>query len=614
MVQLQLQLRKWCLDKSVYNTSKVLEEQLELFPIEDRNHITSIIEKILPDPSLYRLQGALYCALGDDVCRDIELVEPYKPSEAQMTIAACVHQTKLKGSMLLFKDLLSHPVSCVKTLQQRQNIVKRIGDIQGVTEPLFNKLEQNEKDILWFFEDRDAELHHLYDMVFFQNMLLKRLNHRGDVLTLYNTYRVLGSPLVGVLMPITYFVIPFLILRYKFGTNIGFLDYIKFSFMSLKAFGQLNTIRMISYAFSLIFYFQGLFNSIEVAKSIYHISKLLTEKIQGTVRFIHNTLVLADMWGQDDVLKDVGAFFHTSQWVIPETMKQWHELNSSASFSIFSNYGKYLACYKQFKREDIFPILMKAYVFDTLAGIHRSQAQYNLCYPEFVQGHAHLDLQGLYHPCLWAAHANPVKNNLLLAEPKSAILTGPNAGGKSTLLKSVLVASIMAQSLGVAPATYMRVVPFVYINSQINIPDCKGKESLFEAEMHRCKHTLDALQTCQGPSLVVMDEIFNSTNPVEGISGAYAIIKKLGSYPENISMVSTHFLYLTKLVKEYPHIFIPLKMNVVLNKDGGVDRTPYVLQRGVSKQYVALELLKANNFDMDIINEALAVKTRLTSK
>ena len=70
------------------------------------------------------------------------------------------------------------------------------------------------------------------------------------------------------------------------------------------------------------------------------------------------------------------------------------------------------------------------------------------------------------------------------------------------------------------------------INTYLNIPDCKNKESLFEAEMHRSRDYLNKLKELgeQDFSFIVMDEIFSSTNPEEGISGAYAICNKLSDY------------------------------------------------------------------------------------
>ena len=109
-----------------------------------------------------------------------------------------------------------------------------------------------------------------------------------------------------------------------------------------------------------------------------------------------------------------------------------------------------------------------------------------------------------------------------------------------------------------------------------------------------------------------MDEIFSSTNPVEGISGAYAVAKKISQDQGAMLLFTTHFVYLTKLAKKVPDRFINYKMNVTRNENGDIE-FPYKLESGISKQFVALELLKKSGYDADVIEEALNMKEYLTS-
>jgi DNA mismatch repair protein MutS len=213
--------------------------------------------------------------------------------------------------------------------------------------------------------------------------------------------------------------------------------------------------------------------------------------------------------------------------------------------------------------------------------------------------------EDVWHPSL--DEVKRINNNVVL--DKSMILTGPNAGGKSTMIKSILLSILLAQTITVSNCTSLDLSPIYFINSQMNIPDCKGKESLFEAEMYRSKKNIDILPTLDKPSIIFMDEIFNSTNPVEGIAGAYAIIKNIASYPLTLAVVTTHFLYLTKLAKEFPNVFKNYKMNVV--EENNTITYPYKLTRGISKQYIAIELLKQNGFNEAIISDALAIKKLL---
>lgn len=193
------------------------------------------------------------------------------------------------------------------------------------------------------------------------------------------------------------------------------------------------------------------------------------------------------------------------------------------------------------------------------------------------------------------------------------VITGPNAGGKSTSIKSVCISLILGQTIGVVPCKSATITPFDFINTYLNIPDCKGKESLFEAEMHRARdhiYSLDKLDKNK-KSFVIMDEIFSSTNPEEGISGGYAIANKLSSYDNSVALITTHFNYLTKLEKEgrYRNIRIPITRD-----EKGAIAYPYKIEKGISDQFIALELLKEKGFDKELVENAMDICKSLECK
>jgi DNA mismatch repair ATPase MutS len=221
-----------------------------------------------------------------------------------------------------------------------------------------------------------------------------------------------------------------------------------------------------------------------------------------------------------------------------------------------------------------------------------------------------MKLRGLKHPAIDKEKC--VANDIMIGgkNPNNIIITGTNAGGKSVFIKSLLVNTIMCQTCTVSCCDAAAIAPLGYISSQINVPDMTGHESLFEAEMHRCKNNLDHLKGLDkdAKSLIVMDEIFSSTNPLEAISGAYAVCKKMSECDGNLLIFTTHFNYLTKLKKTKK--FVNYKMETLVDGEDVV--FTYKLVPGVNKHYLALELLKKNGFDEDIIQDALEVKKRLS--
>lgn len=144
----------------------------------------------------------------------------------------------------------------------------------------------------------------------------------------------------------------------------------------------------------------------------------------------------------------------------------------------------------------------------------------------------------------------------------------------------------------------------VSIQSQIHVPDIKGYASLFQAEMFRIKRTLDDLKARTGPCLLVVDEIFNSTNPVEGMAAGYAVARRMNQYPHVITVLSTHYGYLTRVKGRFRRMRMEVDM-------GPPIRFPYRLTKGVSRQYIALELMKQHGFEEELMDEAIEVKDAL---
>ena len=106
---------------------------------------------------------------------------------------------------------------------------------------------------------------------------------------------------------------------------------------------------------------------------------------------------------------------------------------------------------------------------------------------------------------------------------------------------------------------------------------------------------------------MIFDEIFNNTNVVEGVSAAYAILERLGEHPNATTVITTHYPYLCKLPN-----YDRYKMNAILDEQNNVREFPYRLNRGVSMQYIALEMLR-DNFDVRIVDRAIEIKERLLS-
>jgi DNA mismatch repair ATPase MutS len=337
---------------------------------------------------------------------------------------------------------------------------------------------------------------------------------------------------------------------------------------------------------------------VEIAKTINKICNVIISRFNGAVEYLQTAVKLLEKYYKPQMFQTL-----TIDQELASIDFSYIKSLSIQPFKLCTNFGKQLSDAKHIKKDMVNAILIQSYILDFFKALVLFKNTNQVNFIDFVENTSKivLEIKGLHHPCL----ENSVKNDMIY--DKNIIITGPNAGGKSTCIKSVLINVLLMQTVGLCCADSCKMTLFKNIVSQINIPDCKGSESLFEAEMHRCHDNLKLLQETDQFTLIVMDEIFNSTNPIEGIAGAYAIAKKIGEHTNCFLMFTTHYIYLTKLERD-TNRFMNFKMNVV---QGETITFPYILERGRSKQCIALELLKQNGFEPEIVDEAIKIKNRL---
>jgi energy-coupling factor transporter ATP-binding protein EcfA2 len=204
-------------------------------------------------------------------------------------------------------------------------------------------------------------------------------------------------------------------------------------------------------------------------------------------------------------------------------------------------------------------------------------------------------------------------------EKQNTLLTGPNGSGKSTFLKAIMSAVILSQTFGICPATSCKLTPFKYLSTYLNIPDCQGRESLFQAEMRRCHDHLNMLRALEEKhqfSFNIMDEIFVSTNYLEGISGAYGVIKSLEQYPCSMNIITTHFDKLTTVdLPQFSYKYFTINTEEDPNTGEVISiEKDYKLRDGINDKHMALQLLKIRGFDDTLIKNANKMYSQLVAK
>jgi DNA mismatch repair ATPase MutS len=618
---------------STISTQHALVNNLFLKDTVERGELVNKIEqcKILDCIESYEDKSL---QMKDNVYNDIEFFERYNnivdnvdkdaQNTTQNTVFNNIHKCDLQGGKIISSLVYKHPITDANVLSQRVATLKQMEDVYVKNTSTINEhmhlMKENERFAVWMFEEHEENLKELYEVVFFKGRGLQALNNSASALTTYNLYRILVSPLIGILAPIIYFVIPYLIIIYRFKVPVSFSFYIKTLVSSILTtdtmFGQsklFSYIRIVSYLFSAAFYFQGIFSSIELSKTVNKISNLLITNLNNAIKYIKSAELVINLVWSDNISK----YFKTCH-LSPRSLEvTFHNSLEEAPYSIFQNFGKQLRTYKNIDVLALKSILQRSYMIDCLLGAIRYKKENSFSYVDYVfkSDVPQIQFTDMVHPCITRPKA--VGNTIALGEggdAQNAIITSPNSSGKSILIKAIMVNLIMAQTMGLCASSSAIITPFTFINTQINVPDSTGYESLFEAEMHRCKYNLDSLEKLdqKGFSLIIMDEIFNSTNPVEAISGAFAVCKRMSNYKTNMLIFTTHFNYLTKLAKEPTCSFANYRMETIVD-DEDIKFT-YKLEKGVNKHLLALELLRKSGFESNIITDAIKIKNKLTSR
>lgn len=284
---------------------------------------------------------------------------------------------------------------------------------------------------------------------------------------------------------------------------------------------------------------------------------------------------------------------------------------------LFSRKGRVLAAYRLMHRnKDQFTKALAAVgeldAYVSIAKLYKEfeTAPVHYCFVEYKQGEQpSIELTDFWNPLVDPLHVVPNSITLDGSTGRAhVILTGPNAGGKSTVLKSIALSLILAQTIGIAPASYMAVTPLASIATYLNITDdIASGNSLFKAEVLRAQALLEKVEALQPGqfSFVAIDEMFSGTSPEEGRAAAYSVAKHLGKFSNNICMIATHYPLLTKLAKDTQH-FTNYKVSVKIGQNRSISY-PFKLEPGISDQHVAIDILRAEGFDNQILKDADAM-------
>ncbi|KAK5576800.1 hypothetical protein RB653_007944 [Dictyostelium firmibasis] len=177
------------------------------------------------------------------------------------------------------------------------------------------------------------------------------------------------------------------------------------------------------------------------------------------------------------------------------------------------------------------------------------QSSIQMCRPLFVSDNTgdqrgFIDVKDMRHPCIYSKSGddfipNDISLNTENNPPSLMVLTGPNMGGKSTLLRQTCILVIMAQMGCYVSATSceMSIVDRIFTRLGANDNILAG-QSTFMVEL---AETCAVLKYATKRSLVILDELGRGTSTFDGYSIAYSVLNYLVTKVQSMCVFATHY-------------------------------------------------------------------------
>jgi len=495
----------------------------------------------------------------------------------------------------LFLKQTQEMISKIKANQHQNFVSQKYDDFYD----LWNKIRNDEN-----FIDR----YYYCDVNFF-----KFLNHNSFFLQLLSLYN-LFSPVLSLCIPILMLIVPFFMLKFS-GVKITLTSYIEVlqKIFSRHALGNIgNIMKEVSWEkrfyalISIGFYLFSIYQNSLVCYRFYQNFKQIHDDLFLLIDYLNITLRNMDEYSKL-------IYKHNTYTPFLNCLQQYkHKLES-----LLVNLNKINKFTFSHKKLNEIGYVMKYYyeihINEDIKDIIEYSFGFN-AYMEHLQGIEHLYREKLIKKCkfgrklkfkniynAYLLDKTPTKNNISF--DKNIIVTGPNASGKTTILKSILFNLIFSQSYGFGFYDSATIPLYNKIHCYLNIPDTSGRDSLFQAEARRCKEIIDSFKNNE-KHFCIFDELFSGTNPNEACSSSYGFIKYMLN--KKVDFILTTHLH--ELCLQLNDNILNLNMEV-LEQDNFSFKYSYQIKNGISSIKGGIKVLKDLNYPNEIIQDSILFRS-----
>lgn len=561
--------------------------------------------------------------IDQNIVSDLELKGNIETDISSLYVYVYKPQTYF-GNKLLEKHAKYYSYD-KKFLTDTKKLIKQFKNnvtFENILEPFADSVTDNNSDNYEQIYNLFSEIKNNTDFIdkyqYLNFSLLKRFNNYEQVLLYLSLYN-LSSPVFSLITPIISLILPFLIIKFQ-GFEITFDLYYKYLKHTLgkHALGQvLNNFKGASneqkvyIIISLIFYFFQVYQNIISCHKFHKNMRKIHDYLFKFRAYISHSIDSMNNFYKYSVnfntYKEFNNVLIEKKQILEDYNKELHKITDyKISLHKLTKIGHLMKCFYQLydnnniKESIAYSFGFNGYI-DNLSGLKSNIKNkfINIC----KYNDKKCEFKDAFFPALM--HSNPVKNSYKL--DKHIIITGPNAAGKTTLLKTTLFNIILTQQIGHGFYSKCNIKLYNYIHCYINIPDTSGRDSLFQAEARRCKEILDKISKSNKTNhFCVFDELYSGTNPYEAIGSAYSFLNYLNTFNNNNFILTTHYIDLCKRLDKNDCINnYHMKINTD-NPDNpdNIEKFEYTykLVSGISDIKGATKVMKDLDYPKNIVN------------
>jgi len=450
---------------------------------------------------------------------------------------------------------------------------------------------------------------------------LKELNENPLFLQSISLANI-AAPVISFLLPILFIILPFIILKIQ-GIPIDIETYIsvlkdiaKHHFIG-KAISSMNSLDFQNVAYLLFmgaFYMYSIYQNITTCFRFYRNMEQINRHLHELQYYLdyslHSMRSFSTMIeGYDkysDFNSDIKRHFNT----LLDLHKAIGQIKPfTPSIWKIMELGDLLkAYYILYSRDDYAEALQYSFGFEgyvnNLLGLYENMSLGRIATCEYDFS-GNTNFQNLYY----APHLanNYITNNCDLSH--NIVLTGPNASGKTTFLKSTLMNVVFSQQVGMGFYSGGIINPYTHIHSYLNIPDTSARDSLFQAESRRCKDIIDSIEESstninKSRHLCTFDELYSGTNPAEATKSAYAFLNYLDKRDNVDFILTTHYIGICEKIELTENSRIALyKMDASVNDENINITYNYKFIEGISRIQGAMHVLRDMEYPDEILDD-----------